>query len=74
MTEMSEWWDSHPKMLDAIKDVYKAGLADGMAMSLSLLLGRETDGGAPYTGRLNASAQNWAMDSLAAINSMKEAE
>ena len=46
---------------------YAEGVRDGMEIALALLLGEEVEGGVPYEGRLNKSAQEWAEAALARI-------
>lgn len=51
----------------SLATTYRDGLRDGITMTLTLLLGREADGGVPYRGELPAGAREWAEGALAAV-------
>lgn len=55
----------------ALKDLYGKGVADGMEITLSLLLGRESHGGRPFQGPLSPEAQDWATRALEAIHAAR---
>lgn len=56
---------------EAARSLYKKGIADGMEIAYSLLLGRRINGGETYKGRLELGAAEWAMENLAAIHEIK---
>lgn len=60
-----------PDAQESLKTLYSKGVADGMEIALSLLLGRRTSGGEPYRGNLDPGAAEWAMAALAAIHETK---
>ena len=62
-------------LMEAVKEArkkdYGRGLFDGMRVAFQLILGQRPDnGGSPYPGRLNQSAEEWAERQLAAIERM----
>lgn len=58
---------------ESLKALYSKGVQDGMETTLSLLLGRETDGVRGFQGPLSPEAQNWALTALAAIHASRQA-
>lgn len=51
----------------ALRREYSEGLAHGVRMTLTLLLGETCDGGQPYTGPLTPETERWARDALARV-------
>lgn len=53
---------------NALLREYREGLAHGIRMTLTLLLGEASDGGEPFPGPLPSDVEAWARTALARVN------
>ena len=59
--------DPYEEIKQAALRVYERGLLDGMATTLRLILGNDSEGMEGYPGNLNKSAREWAELRLEAV-------
>lgn len=50
---------------EALRNEYGKGIADGIIMTLRMLLGETTSGGIPYSKPLPPELERWVRDALA---------
>jgi len=57
---------------EMLHQIYRDGLADGMEITLKLLLGRPTNGGTPCPQPLSVAIEDWALRALHNIKVVRD--